>query len=56
MERIAKVEFFQGATKLGEDLPSLIASWATVPAGAILNSKGYRQSKCSTASTAVANQ
>jgi len=34
METIAKVEFFQGATKLGESLTVLYSfAWASVPAG-----------------------
>jgi len=38
---VAKVEFFQGATKLGEDLTSPYSfAWASVPAGNYsLNSK-----------------
>src|SRR5260221_453497 len=53
---IAKVEFFQGATKLGEDLTSPYSfAWATVPAGSYsLTAKAADNLGAVTTSTAIA--
>jgi len=53
---IAKVEFFQGTTKLGEDLTSPYSfAWASVPAGSYsLTAKATDNASAVTASTAIA--
>src|SRR5437879_6354962 len=53
---IAKVEFFQGATKLGEDLTSPYSfAWASVPAGSYsLTTKATDNLGAVTTSTAIA--
>jgi len=53
---IAKVEFFQGATKLGEDLTSPYSfAWASVPAGNYsLTAKATDNLGAATTSTTIA--